>query len=231
MPCDTSSAVCLPCKVAPHAWSRQKLNWCCFQTFSLSWVPGRDNPGRHRTQIVFNGGRFCPTTPQTIKIQSELLMYLKFLPLPAQWICCKRSHYQGDTLHHWAGQFQLYVHPERCELWHQWWIPKGVRHLDASQSCPNEDEHRNKYNKCKKDWQFCTSASECMRLHFHTLHTTACMTASKPPSGASLFRDTFCFTTSSVKRATFSVSDSTCLNPNWAWHVSWILYALNMNGG
>lgn len=51
-------------------------------------------------------------------------------------------------------------------------------------------------------------------LIFFTLHTTACMTASNPPSGASLFLETLCFSTSSVKRATFSVSDSTCLNPN-----------------
>lgn len=66
-----------------------------------------------------------------------------------------------------------------------------------------------------------------MQVHFHTLHTTACMTASNPPSGASLFLDTCCFPTSSVKRATLSVSDSTCLNPNWAWHTLLILYILS----
>lgn len=77
--------------------------------------------------------------------------------------------------------------------------------------------------------QFSKSVSMCicMWLHFHTLHTTACMTASNPPSGASLFLDTSCFSTSSVKRATFSVSDSTCLNPNWGRHCVLILYVLN----
>ncbi len=78
--------------------------------------------------------------------------------------------------------------------------------------------------------QFCTSVSMCMCicmwLHLHTLHTTACMTASNPPSGASLFLDTCCFPTSSVKRATRSVSDSTLMNPNWAWHCSLILNIL-----
>lgn len=67
---------------------------------------------------------------------------------------------------------------------------------------------------------------ECV-FFIYTLHTTACMTASNPPSGASLFLDTCCFFTSSVKRSTFSVSDSTCLNPNWAWHCRWILCLLN----
>lgn len=38
-------------------------------------MPRRDSPERHRKQIVFSGSSFCPTTPQTIKNQSELLMY------------------------------------------------------------------------------------------------------------------------------------------------------------
>lgn len=64
-------------------------------------------------------------------------------------------------------------------------------------------------------------------LYPRTLHTTACMMASKPPSGASLFLDTCCFSTSSVKRDTFSVSDSTCLNPNCARHWSLRLHTGN----
>lgn len=46
-----------------------------------------------------------------------------------------------------------------------------------------------------------------------TLHTAACKIASKPPSGASLFRDTFCFCTSSLKRSTLSVRDKRWRKP------------------
>lgn len=46
-----------------------------------------------------------------------------------------------------------------------------------------------------------------------TLQTAAWSTASKPPSGASRFRDTLCFLTSSLKLSTLSVRGSRWRNP------------------
>lgn len=46
-----------------------------------------------------------------------------------------------------------------------------------------------------------------------TLQTAAWSTASKPPSGASRFRDTLCFRTSSLKLSTLSVRGSRWRNP------------------
>lgn len=70
---------------------------------------------------------------------------------------------------------------------------------------PGDSEGGDEFGK-KEGRSVCVSAA-CLC----TLHTAAWMMASKPPSGASLFLDTICFFTSSVKRLTSSVRVNTCL--------------------
>lgn len=53
-----------------------------------------------------------------------------------------------------------------------------------------------------------------------TPHTAACMMASKPPSGTSMFADTCCFETISLNLSVLLVNDRRCLYPNVGGH-SW----------
>lgn len=64
---------CLLCKEASHSWSRQKLNWCCFLTFSLSLGLKRGSPGLHRTKKSFQSESFDHI--RTPKWMVELWLY------------------------------------------------------------------------------------------------------------------------------------------------------------
>lgn len=85
---------------------------------------------------------------------------------------CYKCYYRGNTVHHWVGQCLLYVHPERCELWHRLWTQVGVRLRGASQSCPNDDdktsEEKTKYTiLCM--WCVCVYVSD-YNFYFYLAH-------------------------------------------------------------
>lgn len=97
------------------------------------------------------------------------------------------------------GHVGLSVGGEDQQVW-RIWTPTYLRLL-ATKSNPCDSKRLKPAGK---------GVNRVTREH-GTLQTAAWMMASKPPSGASLFLDTICFLTSSVKRPTSSVRVKTCL--------------------
>lgn len=194
-----------------QVWSQQIWDLYCSLTFSLWSVPGMGSPvGLYKNIKMQNAGSL-----QSFHINISLNAVMYNQSAIRQYHCSGhvvyiiRTHVTLAVIRlHNASQapIQCYMSLGIC----------GKHEQVGSTRTPTNLLLAN--IKCiKKQWESWLSQlfliASCIfeLLSYPTLHTAAWMMASKPPSGASLFRDTFCIFTSSVKRLTLSVRDRTCL--------------------
>lgn len=126
------------------------------------------------------------------------------------------THYcrPSDTLHHWGQRCRTFYYPSQNENLHRSRTPTASWNRSASQSCP---ELTVALPEVEKNGVLSIKAMYLKGKRL-TPHTAACMMASKPHSGKSMFADTCCFEMISLNLSVLLVNDRRCRYPNVGRH-------------